>query len=107
MWGAICDYSWDSRDAAVACKQLGFGNASETYCCSSFSGTVKRVWLRHVYCSGNESSIAQCPSSGYNSTGTCSSHSYAGVRCIGTMIIILCDFIVIENSELLKILFVL
>ena len=30
MWGTVTYYGWDSRDATVVCKQLGYQNPSES-----------------------------------------------------------------------------
>ncbi|XP_059173734.1 uncharacterized protein LOC131954198 isoform X1 [Physella acuta] len=83
VWGSLCDRYWDSRDASVLCRQLGFvnGDVFET------SGLVRAtgpVWEISPRCVGKETNINMCPHEGWKSniSNSCSGHMRdAGVFC--------------------------
>jgi deleted-in-malignant-brain-tumors protein 1 len=82
-WGTICDRDFDDKDARVICRQLGYvdGVANRTTYTGKASGPV---WLDRMNCTGNETSIEKCASTGrWNVTDTeCAGHSRdAGVLC--------------------------
>ncbi|XP_023343984.1 fibrillin-2 [Eurytemora carolleeae] len=51
----VCDDAWDSLDAAVVCRSLGFGGGEQTW--SSFFGSESNYFMDDVQCTGYESSL--------------------------------------------------
>ena len=81
-WGAICDNGWDINDAMVICRQLGYVSVLRPTIHSAYppSNANAQLWLDHVACRGNESSIQFCAHSGWGVTD-CIDNSEAGVVC--------------------------
>lgn len=82
-WGTICDDGWDSTDAGVVCRQLGYSPLLEHLAVhEAFFGAASGglIHLSEVSCVGNESSIANCL---YDDTGNCLHDEDAGVVCTG------------------------
>ena len=80
VWGTICDYSWDLPDATVVCRQLGYDGALSAPGRAIFGRGAGQIWLSHVQCVGNETSISQCNHMGWG-VHYCQ-HSYdASVVC--------------------------
>ncbi|KAL9981261.1 hypothetical protein ACROYT_G009938 [Oculina patagonica] len=60
LWGTVCDQWWNLQSARVICRQLGFGGAVAARPWSAFGTGKGVIWMNHVQCTGDESSIADC-----------------------------------------------
>ncbi|KAM6296444.1 antigen WC1.1-like [Podargus strigoides] len=79
-WGTVCDDSWDMRDAAVACRQLGCGPAVSALEEAAFGEGTGPIWLEKVECRGTESSLQDCWARPGDS-GACRHKEDAAVNC--------------------------
>ncbi|WAR13350.1 FBP1-like protein [Mya arenaria] len=84
VWGAVCDYSWGSNDATVACRMLGFsggyGTAMFNYAPYGYNNTYH---LKGLLCDSTEDSLFDCPWRDTSYSPYCDYNDYAGLRCYG------------------------
>lgn len=99
VWGTICDASWDNNDARVLCRDKGYHDGFAIKEAFYGEGKVSPIWLSHLKCTGEETSLHKCAHRGFNSAivdGTigwwkCKSHKDdAGVYCINDCKLIAC-----------------
>ena len=109
--GTVCDQSWDSRNADVVCRQLGYPTLGKImyidnhskdmssmrhlctklivgaipYSDSYFGHGEGYILLDNVRCSGSEQYLVNCTHSGIGvySTYRCNHANDAGVQCLG------------------------
>ena len=100
-WGTVCADQWNTPDADVICKQMGFPGSSRAvtrFVClfvvvvvvvvvylilhssSQYVDYSVPVWLGGVSCGGNELHITDCPNDGWGSS-SCDYYLQAGVTC--------------------------
>ena len=91
VWGTVCDDYWTTRDANVACRQLGYTHAqSGAYALlqSHFGPGTGPILLDDMLCSGNESNLLACPTAGGQiardvvGVHNCKSSETVGIRCL-------------------------
>ncbi|XP_078593656.1 uncharacterized protein LOC144871725 isoform X2 [Branchiostoma floridae x Branchiostoma japonicum] len=85
QWGTVCKDGWDYKDAAVVCRQLGYGPPDQRdwkFKIDAAGRPDGPVWMDNVHCSGDEGVLTECA---FGSLGySLCSHSYdVGVRCDG------------------------
>jgi hypothetical protein len=83
QWGTICDDSWDIKDAAVVCRQLGYLNAFAALGGSSVPDGSGKIWLDEVKCNGSELNLTKCAHNEWGSHN-CGHGEDAGVQCSST-----------------------
>ncbi|XP_010189718.1 PREDICTED: macrophage receptor MARCO [Mesitornis unicolor] len=77
-WGTICDDGWDTKDAAVVCRMLGYSRAVSAF---TAAGGTGQIWLDEVDCRGSEGSIFTCSKANWG-VHNCFHSEDAGVECI-------------------------
>ena len=79
-WGTVCDDGWDTADATVVCRQLGFYSPARAYGSAYYGQGTGPIWLSRLSCFGNESSLFKCGLSAVQ-TKNCTHSNDAAVQC--------------------------
>ncbi|KAK2839379.1 hypothetical protein Q5P01_013119 [Channa striata] len=78
VWGTVCDDHFDTVDAKVICRMLGFESVGNTFTAPPGTG---RIWLDDLRCRGTESDIFDCQHGGVG-INNCQHSEDAGVQCV-------------------------
>ena len=78
-WGTVCDDYWNSNNAGVVCRQLGFGSPTEVST-RRFGPGSGIIGLSNVNCDGVENSLLDCRADAWNSSN-CKHSEDVGVVC--------------------------
>ncbi|KAF5887582.1 deleted in malignant brain tumors 1 protein-like, partial [Clarias magur] len=80
QWGTVCNNSWDMREAAVVCRELGCGETVDVTSFTHFGPGSGPIWMDDVGCNGSESTLKDCSSADWG-RNDCDHSGYAGVTC--------------------------
>ena len=79
-WGTVCDDGWDTAEATVVCRQLGFYSSAYAYGLARYGQGTGPIWSSKLACIGNESSLTDCSQFSVG-TKNCTHSDDAGVNC--------------------------
>ncbi|EDO38174.1 predicted protein, partial [Nematostella vectensis] len=60
IWGTVNDMGFDTFDATVVCRQLGFHGATGAYSNAYYGKGSGPVWISQAKCLGNETALRYC-----------------------------------------------
>jgi len=82
QWGTVCDDLWDTTDANVVCRELGYFSASSAPHGATYGQGSDPIWLDDVACHGREASLRDCAHYGtWGVNGRCGHNEDASVVC--------------------------
>ena len=82
-WGTVCDDGWNTVDATVVCRQLGFYSSVTSYGSARYGQGTGPTWLTRLSCFGNESSLFECSQLSV-AAKNCTHSDDAAVYCWGS-----------------------
>ncbi|XP_047467702.1 lysyl oxidase homolog 3B isoform X1 [Mugil cephalus] len=85
-WGLVCGETWSTKEAMVACRQLGLGYANQALQETWYwdSSNVTEMVMSGVKCTGSEMSLSQCQHHKTVSCQKAAAKFAAGVICSET-----------------------
>ncbi|XP_041484705.1 deleted in malignant brain tumors 1 protein-like [Lytechinus variegatus] len=79
-WGTVCHDRWDSFDATVVCRMLGFQGALEALGSAHFGKGSGEIFMDEVQCEGTELRLTDCKHNGIGEHN-CAHNEDASVVC--------------------------
>ena len=79
-WGTVCDDLWDTNDANVVCRQLGFPGAKQAPRRAKYGEGSGSIWMDDVDCQGGEAMLSHCMFPGWQ-IENCNHSEDASVVC--------------------------
>ena len=80
-WGTICSDGFDQNDAAVVCRQAGYGPPVR-YWIDPSHRRHGRIWIDNLQCDGTEDTLFECRSTTWGNTN-CDHTQDIFIECAG------------------------